>query len=142
VLDDLRAHPRCAQVQRVLQRAHPTSSRTPSTRSASTNRADRRRRGTREPLPELPLVVDRLAGASASAPRSSTRATPRPAATRTRRPPPAVGTRLVPEGRCPTVRALLAAGRARQGRRRRPRGGLGPPGTASMHPDRRTRRVP
>jgi hypothetical protein len=114
VLDDLRAHPRCAQVQRVLQRASPDelAHAVDSIRLDEPEQTDAAA-GLASRCPELPLVVDHLAGAiGVGAPQfnagdaAACRHTYEEAAA-------AVGTRLVPEGRCPTVRALLAAGLAR-----------------------------
>jgi hypothetical protein len=69
--------------------------------------------GLADRCPELPLVVDRLGAAiSVGAPQynagdaAACRHTYEEASA-------AVATQLIPEGRCPTVRALLAAGRAR-----------------------------
>jgi hypothetical protein len=114
VLADLRAHPRCAQVRRVLEGAPPDrlahavdsiSLDEPEEADAEAGLASR--------CPELPLVVDRLSAAiSVGAPQfnrgdaAGCRLTYEQTAA-------AVATRLIPEGRCPTVRTLLAAGVAR-----------------------------
>jgi hypothetical protein len=114
VLEDLRAHPRCAQVRRLLERsapdhlAHAVDSiclDEPEETDADAGLASR--------CPELPLVVDRLTAAiGVGAPQYNSgdaagcRHTYEETASM-------VATRLIPEGRCPTVRTLLSAGVAR-----------------------------
>ncbi len=114
VLADLRAHPRCEQVKRVLERAGPDglAHAVDSVRLDEPEQPDMAA-GLASRCPELPLVVDHLGAAiGVGAPQfnagdaAACRHTYEQAAA-------AVGTRLVPEGRCPTVRALLAAGLAR-----------------------------
>jgi hypothetical protein len=114
VLDDLRAHPRCAQVRRVLERtppdglAHAVDSiclDEPEQGDADAGLASR--------CPELPLVIDRLAtaiGIGAPQFNSGDAAGCRRTYEETAA---AVATHLIPEGRCPTVRTLLSAGVAR-----------------------------
>jgi hypothetical protein len=114
VLEDLRAHPRCAQVRRLLERsapdhlAHAVDSiclDEPEESDADAGLASR--------CPELPLVVDRLTKAiGIGAPQYN--AGDAAACRRTYEDTAAaVATRLIPEGRCPTVRTLLSAGVAR-----------------------------
>jgi hypothetical protein len=114
LLADLRAHPRCTQVRRVLEGARPgrLAHAVDSVRLDEPEENDPAR-GLAGRCPELPLVVDKLAGAIAvGAPQfnagdaAACRRTYQDAAA-------AVTTTLVPDGRCPTVRALLAAGVAR-----------------------------
>jgi hypothetical protein len=114
VLADLRAHPRCARVRHVLERAGPER----LAHAADSVRLDEpeeddTQAGLAGRCPELPLVVDRLsaairvgaplynAGDAAGCRRTYEQASA------------AVATQLIPAGRCPTVRALLAAGQAR-----------------------------
>jgi hypothetical protein len=114
VLEDLRAHPRCVQVRRVLERttpdrlAHAVDSICLDEPEEADNDA-----GLASRCPELPLVIDRLAAAiSVGAPQfnagdaAGCRRTYEVTAA-------AIATRLIPEGRCPTVRTLLSAGLAR-----------------------------
>jgi hypothetical protein len=114
VLDDLRAHPRCAQVRRVLERATPEhlAHAVDSICLDEPEEGDTLA-GLTSRCPELPLVVDRLATAvGVGAPQynagdaSACRRTYEETASD-------VATHLIPEGRCPTVRTLLAAGLAR-----------------------------
>lgn len=114
LLTDLRDHPRCAQVRAVLERARPDglAHAVDSIRLDEPEQPDTGA-GLASRCPELPLVVDHLGAAiSVGAPlfnagnAAACRQTYEDAAA-------AVGKRLVPEGRCPTVRALLAAGLAR-----------------------------
>jgi hypothetical protein len=114
VLEDLRARPRCAQVRRILERTAPDQLPhavdsicldEPDEGDADAGLASR--------CPELPLVVDRLATAiGVGAPQynagdaAGCRHTYEETAA-------AIATRLIPEGRCPTVRTLLSAGVAR-----------------------------
>jgi hypothetical protein len=114
VLADLRAHPRCAQVRHILERAAPDRLAhavdsicldEPDEGDADAGLASR--------CPELPIVVDRLATAiGVGAPQfnagdaAGCRHTYEETAA-------AIATRLIPEGRCPTVRTLLSAGLAR-----------------------------
>jgi hypothetical protein len=114
VLDDLRAHPRCAQVRHILERtppdglAHAVDSiclDEPEQNDADAGLASR--------CPELPLVVDRLAtaiGIGAPQYNSGDAAACRRTYEETAA---SIATRLIPEGRCPTVRTLLSAGVAR-----------------------------
>ena len=114
VLDDLRAHPRCAQVRRMLERTPPDALAhavdsilldEPEQSEADAGLATR--------CPELPLVVDRLAtaiGIGAPQYNSGDAAACRHTYEETAA---AIATRLIPEGRCPTVRTLLSAGVAR-----------------------------
>lgn len=114
VLDDLRAHPRCAQVRRVLEHAAPDRLAhavdsicldEPEETDADTGLASR--------CPELPLVIDRLAtaiGIGAPLYNAGDAAGCRHTYEQTAA---AVAAHVIPEGRCPTVRALLAAGVAR-----------------------------
>jgi hypothetical protein len=114
VLADLRAHPRCAQVRRVLEKAAPDR----LAHAADSVRLDEPEEddgdaGLAGRCPELPQVMERLGAAiSVGAPQynagdaAACRHTYEQASA-------AVATQLIPEGRCPTVRALLAAGRAR-----------------------------
>jgi hypothetical protein len=114
VLQDLRARPRCAQVRRVLEHAAPDRLAhavdsicldEPEENDADADLASR--------CPELPLVVERLSTAigigaplfnagDAAGCRRTYEATAAELAAH-----------VIPEGRCPTVRALLAAGVAR-----------------------------
>src|SRR5450432_595376 len=114
VLEDLRAHPRCAQVRRVLERATPErlAHAVDSICLDEPEEADALA-GLTSRCPELPLVVDRLATAiSVGAPQYN--AGDAAACRRTyEETAAAVTTHLIPEGRCPTVRTLLAAGLAR-----------------------------
>ena len=114
VLADLRARPRCGLVRRVLERsapdrlAHAVDSiclDEPEESDADAGLASR--------CPELPLVVDRLTKAiGVGAPQYN--AGDAAACRRTYEETAAtVATRLIPEGRCPTVRTLLSAGVAR-----------------------------
>jgi hypothetical protein len=114
VLADLRAHPRCARVRAVLEQAAPDTLAhavdsirldEPERPDASGDLASR--------CPELPLVVDHLANAiSVGAPlfnagdAAGCRRTYETAAA-------AVAAKIVPEGRCPTVRTLLGLGLTR-----------------------------
>jgi hypothetical protein len=114
LLADLRAHPRCEQVRRVLEAAPPErlaravdSIRLdePEVASAAAGLASR--------CPELPLVMERLGTAiSIGAPQfnngdaKACRRTYEEAAR-------AVAVRTIAEGRCPRVRTLLATGLAR-----------------------------
>jgi len=114
ILADLRARPRCAQVRRVLERAAPDR----LAHAADSVRLDEPEdddadSGLAGRCPELPLVIERLGAAiSVGAPQfnagdaAACRQTYEQASA-------AVASQLIPEGRCPTVRALLAAGRAR-----------------------------
>jgi hypothetical protein len=114
VLEDLRAHPRCAQVRRILERsapeqlAHAVDSICLDEPEEVDNDA-----GLASRCPELPLVIDRLTAAiSVGAPQynagdaAGCRHTYEETAA-------AIATHLIPEGRCPTVRTLLSAGVAR-----------------------------
>jgi hypothetical protein len=114
VLSDLRAHPRCAQVRRVLEQAAPARLAhavdsicldEPDESQANTGLASR--------CPELPLVIDRLATAiGVGAPQYN--AGDAAACRRTyEETASAIASHLIPEGRCPTVRTLLSAGLAR-----------------------------
>jgi hypothetical protein len=116
VLDDLRAHPRCAQIRRILERAaperlgHAVDSIRLDEPDDSDSDADS---GLASRCPELPLVVDRLATAiGVGAPQynagdaAACRHTYEETAS-------AIASHVIPEGRCPTVRTLLAAGLAR-----------------------------
>jgi len=114
VLADLRAHPRCAQVRRLLETATPDhlAHTVDSIRLDEPEDADESA-DLPSRCPELPLVVDKLALAiGAGAPQfnagdaAGCRHTYEEAAA-------AVATRVVPEGRCPAVRILLAAGLSR-----------------------------
>jgi hypothetical protein len=114
VLADLRAHPRCAKVRRVLEHAAPEG----LAHAADSICLDEPEQGDPSAglaarCPELPLVVDRLASAiDVGAPQFN--AGDAAACRHTYEQTAAfVGTQLVPEGRCPTVRALLATGLAR-----------------------------
>jgi hypothetical protein len=114
VLADLRAHPRCAQVRRLLERAAPDR----LAHAVDSIRLDEPEDTDAAPdlpsrCPELPLVVDELSLAiGVGAPQfnagdtAGCRHTYEAAAN-------AVATRVVPEGRCPAVRTLLAAGLSR-----------------------------
>jgi hypothetical protein len=114
VLSDLRAHPRCALVRHVLEAATPDR----LAHAVDSVRLDEPEETDASPdlmtrCPELPLVVDKLALAIAvGAPQfnagdaAGCRHTYEGTAA-------AVATQLVPEGRCPAVRTLLAAGLAR-----------------------------
>jgi hypothetical protein len=114
VLADLRAHPRCAQVRTVLERAAPDT----LAHAVDSIRLDEPERpdvsgDLASRCPELPMVVDHLASAiSVGAPlfnagdAAGCRRTYEAAAA-------AVAARIVPEGRCPTVRTLLSAGLTR-----------------------------
>jgi hypothetical protein len=114
VLADLRAHPRCPLVRHVLETAPPDR----LAHAVDSVRLDEPEETDATPdlasrCPELPLVVDKLALAIATgAPKfnagdaGACRRTYEAAVA-------AVTTQLVPEGRCPTVRTLLAAGLAR-----------------------------
>jgi len=117
VLADLRARPRCASVRRVLERASPRDLEDlahavdsvcldePEEADADAGLASR--------CPELPLVVDRLTSAIAvGAPLYN--AGDAAACRRTYdETAAALSSSVIPAGRCPTVRALLAAGVAR-----------------------------
>jgi hypothetical protein len=114
VLADLRARPRCAQVQRLLERsspenlAHAVDSICLDEPEESDTDA-----GLASRCPELPLVVDRLTAAiGIGAPQynSGDAAACRHTYEETAA---AIATHLIPEGRCPTVRTLLSAGVAR-----------------------------
>jgi hypothetical protein len=114
VLADLRAHPRCAQVRRVLEHAGPDG----LAHAVDSICLDEPERGDPDPglssrCPELPLVVDRLTTAiSVGAPQynagdaTACRHTYQETAA-------AIAARVIPAGRCPTVRTLLSAGLAR-----------------------------
>jgi hypothetical protein len=114
VLADLRAHPRCAQVRRLLERAAPDR----LAHAVDSIRLDEPEDTDAVPdlpsrCPELPLVVDELSLAiGVGAPQfnagdaAGCRHTYEAAAN-------AVATRVVPDGRCPAVRTLLAAGLSR-----------------------------
>ena len=114
VLADLRARPRCAQVRHVLERASPDrlahAADSISLDEPEENDADA---GLASRCPELPVVIDRLASAiSIGAPlynagdAAGCRRTYEEATA-------AVAATVIPEGRCPIVRTLLAAGLAR-----------------------------
>lgn len=114
VLADLHDHPRCAQVRAVLERAAPDTL-AHAVDSIRLDEPDRPDTGAdlASRCPELPIIVDHLASAiTVGAPlfnagdATGCRQTYENAAT-------AVAARIVPEGRCPTVRTLLAAGLAR-----------------------------
>jgi hypothetical protein len=114
VLADLRAKPRCAQVRHVLENARPDhlAHAVDSVRLDEPEEDDGDS-GLAGRCPELPLVMERLSAAiSIGAPQynagdaAGCRHTYEETST-------AIATQLIPEGRCPTVRALLAAGRAR-----------------------------
>ncbi|HEV3031715.1 MAG TPA: hypothetical protein VG319_08715 [Polyangia bacterium] len=114
VLDDLRAHPRCAQIRRILERAAPErlGHAVDSIRLDEPDESDADS-GLASRCPELPLVVDRLATAiSVGAPQynagdaAACRHTYEVTAS-------AIASQVIPEGRCPTVRTLLAAGLTR-----------------------------
>jgi hypothetical protein len=111
VLADLRAHPRCVQVRALLERAAPEglAHAVDSIRLDEPDRVDATADLTSR-CPELPIVVDHLAAAiTVGAPQfnagdaAACRKTYEAAAA-------AVAARIVPEGRCPTVRTLLSAG--------------------------------
>jgi hypothetical protein len=116
LLDDLRAHPRCASVRRLLEGAPPER----LAHAVDSIRLDEPDDGTGPSdvglmtrCPELPLVVERLSTAiSTGVPQFNSgdatgcRRTYESAAR-------AVATQVIAEGRCPTVRALLATGLAR-----------------------------
>jgi hypothetical protein len=116
LLADLRAHPRCGRMRRVLEDAPPDrlAHAVDSVRLDEPDESE----GTVEPglmsrCPELPLVVERLSSAiSAGAPQFNSgdaagcRHTYETAAH-------IIATEIVAEGRCPAVRTLLAAGLAR-----------------------------
>jgi hypothetical protein len=116
VLADLRAHPRCERVRRVLEQAPPERLEhavdsvrldEPDDGDASAELALMTR------CPELPLIVERLSTAiSIGAPQYNAGD---PAGCRHTYEVTAhtVATEVIAEGRCPTVRALLAAGLAR-----------------------------
>jgi hypothetical protein len=114
ILADLRAHPRCAQVRRVLERATPDG----LAHAADSVRLDEPEdedadAGLAGRCPELPLVMERL-GAAISVGAPQYNAGDAAACRHTYEQASAVvATQVIPEGRCPTVRALLAAGRAR-----------------------------
>jgi hypothetical protein len=114
ILADLHAQPRCAQVRRVLENAPPgrLAHAVDSIRLDEPDEAD----GGLElssRCPELPLVIEKVAAAiSVGAPqynagdaRACRRTYQEAAAT--------LAMQIIPDGRCPTVRALLAAGLAR-----------------------------
>jgi hypothetical protein len=116
LLDDLRAHPRCARVRHLLEStppehlAHAVDSIRLDEPDEGDNQSDL---GLMSRCPELPMVVERLASAiSVGAPQfnagdaAGCRHTYEVTAH-------AVATQVIAEGRCPTVRALLAAGLAR-----------------------------
>ena len=114
VLDDLRAHPRCAQVRRILERTAPDrmahavdsiSLDEPEQTDADAGLASR--------CPELPMVIETLStaiGIGAPLYNAGDAAGCRRTYEETAA---AIATRLIPEGRCPTVRTLLSAGVAR-----------------------------
>jgi hypothetical protein len=116
LLADLRAHPRCNRVRRVLEAAPPD--RLPhAVDSIRLDEPDETQAsadlGLMSRCPELPLVVERLGAAiAAGAPlfnsgdAAGCRRTYEAAARD-------VTTRVIAEGRCPTVRTLLGAGLAR-----------------------------
>ena len=114
VLADLRAHPRCAQVRRVLERAGPDQlAHAADSITLDEPEEPDTEAGLASRCPELPIVVDRLATAiGVGAPQfnagdaAACRHTYEETAA-------AVATRVIPEGRCPTVRTLLSAGLAR-----------------------------
>jgi hypothetical protein len=114
VLADLKSHPRCEQVRRVLEGAPPDRlAHAADSVSLDEPEEDDGDAGLAGRCPELPLVMERLGAAiSVGAPQynagdaAACRHTYEEASA-------AVATKLIPEGRCPTVRALLAAGRAR-----------------------------
>jgi hypothetical protein len=117
LLADLRAHPRCGRVRSLLESASPDrlahavdSVRLDEPDESETPPGDL---GLMSRCPELPLVVERLTSAiSVGAPQFNSgdvagcRHTYEVTAH-------TVATEVVAEGRCPTVRALLAAGLAR-----------------------------
>jgi hypothetical protein len=114
VLDDLRAHPRCAQVRHILEKA-PADGLAHAVDSICLDEPEQTdsEAGLATRCPELPLVIDRLATAiGVGAPQfnagdaAGCRHTYEETAA-------AIATRLIPEGRCPTVRTLLSAGVAR-----------------------------
>jgi hypothetical protein len=116
LLADLRAHPRCARMRRLLEDAGPDrlAHAVDSVRLDEPDDAEGGGElGVLRRCPELPLVVEHLANAiSVGAPQfnagdaAGCRRTYE-AAART------VATQVIAEGRCPTVRTLLAAGLAR-----------------------------
>jgi len=114
VLTDLRAHPRCAQVRRILERA-PPEELAHAVDSICLDEPEQTESdaGLASRCPELPLVIDRLGTAiGIGAPQFN--AGDAAACRRTYEETAAsIATRLIPEGRCPTVRTLLSAGVAR-----------------------------
>jgi hypothetical protein len=114
ILADLRARPRCAQVRHVLESAAPDR----LAHAADSVRLDEPEEddgdaGLAGRCPELPQVMERL-GAAISVGAPQYNAGDAAACRRTyEQASAAVATQVIPEGRCPTVRALLAAGRAR-----------------------------
>ncbi len=114
ILADLRAHPRCAQVRNVLEHAAPEHlAHAVDSICLDEPEVGDDTMGLASRCPELPLVVDKLAAAiSVGAPQfnagdaAACRHTYEDAAA-------TVATHVIPEGRCPVVRTLLAAGLAR-----------------------------
>jgi hypothetical protein len=116
LLADLRAHPRCARVRRLLEESAPErlAHAVDSIRLDEPDEADTSTDpGLMSRCPELPLVVERLGAAiSVGAPifnsgdAAGCRRTYEAAAH-------TIATEVVAEGRCPAVRTLLAAGLAR-----------------------------
>ena len=116
MLDDLRARPRCARVRTLLE-ATPPERMAHAVDSLRLDELDEMDAGADAGLtsrcPELPLVVERVATAiSTGAPlynngdAAGCRRTYEVAAR-------AIATQVIAEGRCPTVRTLLATGLAR-----------------------------
>jgi hypothetical protein len=114
ILADLRAQPRCGLMRRVLEKATPErlAYAVDSIRLDEPDEADSAADLTSR-CPELPLVIEKLAATiSVGAPQYNAgdaracRRTYQEAAK-------ALATKIIPDGRCPTVRALLAAGLAR-----------------------------
>jgi hypothetical protein len=114
ILTELHARPRCAQVRKVLESAGPDR----LAHAADSIRLDEPEEDDAGAAlagrcPELPLVMERL-GAAISVGAPQYNAGDAGACRRTyEQASSAIATQLIPEGRCPTVRALLAAGRAR-----------------------------
>ena len=143
VLDDLRAHPRCAQVRRMLERTPPDALAhavdsilldEPEQSDADAGLASR--------CPELPLVVDRLASAiGVGAPQynsgdaAACRHTYRGDGGGHRDPPHPRG--ALPDRTDPPV----GGGRPREGRGGRQGGRLGAPAQLRRHPLGRARRL-